>query len=542
MSVNLLDLLKGQLTGNVIGKIGGLLNESESNTSNAVSKMLPSILGGLMSKSKETGGPATIFDLLKGGGYDGSMFDNLGDLLSGGDKTNSFMDSGAGLTKAIFGNKTNGIMDVISSAIGMGNRSSSSLMSLLLPMAMGMIGKITKKDNLDAGGVASLLQNQQTYIKDKVPAGLFESLGLGGLAAGTKKAVGNTVDTGKRAVSGTVDAGKKVAGGTVDAGRKVAGGTVDAGRKVAGGTVDAGRKVASGTTEVAKSGGSILMKIIPIALIAAIALFAWRMCGTQAVNTTKGVAGSVVEGTKNVAGSAVDATKNAADKVGNAAGNAADKVGNAAGNVVEGTKNVAGKVGNAAGNVADKAGNAASNVVQGTKNAADKAGNAVGNAAGAVTKGAKDVVGGAADAVKGAGAKLGEMMTFNKKVFSTAISNPRGDISKSFLLDKVTFDTGSANLASSSQAQLREIADALKANPKVQIQLQGHTDNVGARASNITLSQKRADAVKAFLVRQGVPSRNMTTKGFGPDAPRFANDTPANKAKNRRTELKVTKR
>ena len=520
MSVNLLDLLKGQLSGNVIGKIGGLLNESESNTSNAVSKMLPSILGGLMSKSKETGGPAAIFDLLKGGGYDGSMFDNLGDLLSGGDKTNSFMDSGAGLTKSIFGNKTNGIMDVVSRAIGMGNRSSSSLMSLLLPMAMGMIGKIMKRDNLDANGVANLLQSQQGYIKDHVPAGLFESLGLGGLAGGAKKVVGNTVDTGKRAISGTVDAGKKVAGGVADAGGKVVG----------------------GATDVAKSGGSILMKILPIALLAALALFAWRMCGTQAVDATKNATSSVVEGTKSVAGGVVEGTKNVAGKVGDAAGNVvegtknvAGKVGDAAGNVVEGTKNVAGKAGNAVGN-------AASNVVQGTKNAAGKAGSAVGNAAGAVTKGAKNVVTGATDAVKGAGIKLGEMLTFNKKAFATTISNPRGDISKSFLLDKVTFDTGSANLASSSQAQLRDIADALKANPKVQIQLQGHTDNVGSRASNVTLSQKRADAVKAFLVRQGVPTGSMTTKGFGPDAPRFANDTPANKAKNRRTELKVTKR
>ena len=68
-------------------------------------------------------------------------------------------------------------------------------------MAMGMIGKIMKKDNLDANGLAGLLQNQHGYIKDHVPAGLFESIGLGGLAAGTKKVVGNTVDTGKRAIS-----------------------------------------------------------------------------------------------------------------------------------------------------------------------------------------------------------------------------------------------------------------------------------------------------------------------------------------------------
>lgn len=291
------------------------------------------------------------------------------------------------------------------------------------------------------------------------------------------------------------------------------------------------------------------MKIIPLALLAALALFAWRMCAGDVKNaaggvveTTKNVAGNVAEGTKNVAGNVVDGTKNVAGKVADGTKNVAGKVGDAAG-----------KVGDAAGNAAGKVGDAASNVVQGTKNVAGKAGNAVGNAAGKVGNAAgnaagkvgsaaKNVVGGAASAVGAAGTKLGEMLTFNKNKFATTITNPRGDISKSFLLDKVTFASGSSDLSGTSSAQLREVADVLKANKNIQIQLQGHTDNVGARGSNVTLSQKRADAVKAFLVKSGVGANRMTSKGFGPDAPRYANDTPDNKRKNRRTELKITKR
>jgi len=64
---------------------------------------------------------------------------------------------------------------------------------------------------------------------------------------------------------------------------------------------------------------------------------------------------------------------------------------------------------------------------------------------------------------------------------------------------------------------------------------------VGKKSSNVKLSQKRADAVKGWLVGKGIDAKRITAKGYGPDQPRVANDTPENKRLNRRIEFKRTK-
>ncbi len=501
MSVNLFDLVKGQLTSSIIGKIGGLIGENETNTNSAIGKMLPSILGGLASKANTSSGPGEIFDLLNKGGHDGSIFGNLGDLLSGGDKTNSMMDTGTNLARSIFGGKMNSVMDVLSRAVGFGNRSSSSLMSILLPIVMGMIGKAKKDNNLDASGVARLLMDQGPYIKDKAPAGLLDTLGLGSLWGGAKKVVGNTADAGKRVVSGTADAGKRVVSGTADA----------------------GRRVASGTTEVAKSGGGLLKKLLPLALLLLLGILAWPMlrgCGAKTVEAGKNVGGAVVEGTKNVGGAVVDGAKD---------------VGGA---VVDGTKGAVGAVADGAGKVVDGAKNVGGKVVDGAKGAAG----AVTDGASKVVDGAKDAAGAVAGGIKGAAAKLGQLFSFSTSSFGTFLKDPKADLKRAFLLDKVEFATGSANLRPSSKAQLDEVAKILNANKGVNIQLEGHTDNTGQRAANVSLSNKRAQSVKSYLTSKGVAANRMTTKGFGPDNPRFSNDDAAGRQKNRRTEMRVTKK
>ena len=83
------------------------------------------------------------------------------------------------------------------------------------------------------------------------------------------------------------------------------------------------------------------------------------------------------------------------------------------------------------------------------------------------------------------------------------------------------------------------MASILKAYPNAQVELVGYTDNTGAPDANQTLSQNRADAVKAILVNQGVSGDRITTRGLGQDHPIASNDTEEGKLKNRRTELTV---
>ena len=102
----------------------------------------------------------------------------------------------------------------------------------------------------------------------------------------------------------------------------------------------------------------------------------------------------------------------------------------------------------------------------------------------------------------------------------------------------ILFATGKADLQPESRPVLKEIASTLKQHADLKILIEGHTDNVGASASNLTLSDARAAAVKTALVTDfGVDGSRITTKGFGDTKPSVPNATAAGRAQNRRVEV-----
>jgi len=106
-------------------------------------------------------------------------------------------------------------------------------------------------------------------------------------------------------------------------------------------------------------------------------------------------------------------------------------------------------------------------------------------------------------------------------------------------LAPITFALGSSELTSEGQVELDKVAEFLLATPGA-IEIGGHTDSDGDAALNQRLSQERADAVKSYLSGKGVPADSMTAVGFGADQPIAENDTPENKARNRRIEFRPT--
>jgi len=110
---------------------------------------------------------------------------------------------------------------------------------------------------------------------------------------------------------------------------------------------------------------------------------------------------------------------------------------------------------------------------------------------------------------------------------------------KKVVLRGVNFETNKATLRSESQTTLTKAYNALVANPNVQIEISGHTDNVGSMESNQLLSLKRAQAVKNWLVEKGISSNRMKTVGKGQNEPISSNDTDAGRAENRRIEFYV---
>lgn len=103
----------------------------------------------------------------------------------------------------------------------------------------------------------------------------------------------------------------------------------------------------------------------------------------------------------------------------------------------------------------------------------------------------------------------------------------------------IEFQSGSATLVPAGQAILDEMVVAMAQLGDRQVQVVGHTDDVGSRSANVALSMQRAIAVKAYLEQQGVDADNLSVQGFGPDRPVADNATDEGRARNRRIEFRV---
>ncbi len=106
------------------------------------------------------------------------------------------------------------------------------------------------------------------------------------------------------------------------------------------------------------------------------------------------------------------------------------------------------------------------------------------------------------------------------------------------VLDGIFFEYKSFSLTSDSQTLLNEVASKLQA-ADAQVLIAGHTDSVGGKAYNKTLSDKRAAAVSDYLISQGVAADRLSSEGFGEDSPVASNETDQGRAENRRVEMQV---
>lgn len=120
---------------------------------------------------------------------------------------------------------------------------------------------------------------------------------------------------------------------------------------------------------------------------------------------------------------------------------------------------------------------------------------------------------------------------------SAAIDTVKGNW---YEFTNVRFKTGSSNLTEESMTQLKNMVTIAKAYPAAQFKLGGYTDNTGNAAANVTLSQKRADAVVAMLKKLGAAETSITgAKGYGPEWPLADNATAEGRAQNRRVAVNV---
>ncbi len=109
---------------------------------------------------------------------------------------------------------------------------------------------------------------------------------------------------------------------------------------------------------------------------------------------------------------------------------------------------------------------------------------------------------------------------------------------KPFILSGVNFDTAKATIRPESFARLDEVVDFMVHNKDARVEISGHTDNVGDAKANKTLSDKRAQACRNYIVSKGIDKKRLDAVGFGEERPIAPNDTDEGRQRNRRIEAK----
>lgn len=243
MSLNVIDLIKGQLGPALVSQAASQFGESESGISKAIGGLLPAIVGGLANNSDNPG----VLDAITNASSSGI----LGNLIGGASSSPVISN----LLTSIFGDKISGIVNAIATYAGISNNSSSSLLNLVTGATVGSIGKYAADNNLDKSGISSLLGEQKGIVSSLLPAGLsLASLNLGSWFGG-----GTTTSHAEAAPKPE----PKI--------------------EVTRSTTSAGTNPDRNNNE---GGGSIWKWLLPLLLLIAAAYFLWKQCDKKQTTTT----------------------------------------------------------------------------------------------------------------------------------------------------------------------------------------------------------------------------------------------------------------
>ena len=144
-----------------------------------------------------------------------------------------------------------------------------------------------------------------------------------------------------------------------------------------------------------------------------------------------------------------------------------------------------------------------------------------------------------------AGAAIGDYMDKQEQAFRDELSSSgidvvrEGDNLRLIMPSNITFATGQSYITSGFHATLNDVAKVLVKFDKTFLSIEGHTDSSGAADFNQKLSEQRASSVKSYLMNQNIIAARLNTIGYGETQPVAANNTPQNKALNRRVEIQI---
>lgn len=175
MSVNILELAKSALGGSVMDQLGGLLGEDRGKTQSALDGVLPAILGGMMQSASTPAGAGTLAGMADQA--DGGLLDDIGGLIS--NNSGMLMTLGAPLLSMLFGAKQDGLIATIARVAGIGGGSAGTLLKVVAPLVMSMLGNKKKELNLNTDQFASMLMDQKQHVASAMPPEVSQTLNFG---------------------------------------------------------------------------------------------------------------------------------------------------------------------------------------------------------------------------------------------------------------------------------------------------------------------------------------------------------------------------
>jgi OmpA-OmpF porin, OOP family len=381
MAVDLFGLASGYLNSSTVSKIAGILGESPAATLKAVDVAVPALTGVACNRASTPSGASELLNLVTSSSIDPSILADLGSHLSGGGATENLLRTGGGLISRLLGSSAGSVGDLIASGSGISGRAASSLLSLIAPLFLGLLGRQVSSQGLSASGLSNFLSSHRDTIQRLAPPGLANALGAGSMA------------------------------------------------NLCGAPAPVERPV----VYAEKSGWPKWLWVLPL-LALLLLLPKFRGCSAPSLPNMANITlpcGTVLS-------------------------------------VEEGS--------------------------------------------------------------------------FNYTLANFLLKGSDSDVPKRIVFDHLNFDSATTRLTPESNATVRDLISILKCYPNTQVLLEGHTDNTGDPDSNKKLSLDRANAIKTLLVQSGVDSSRISTDGWGQEKPIAANESEDGRARNRRTELIVTKR
>ncbi len=287
MSFNIVDLIKDQVSDQMMGQIGGLVGGDSTQTSSALGGALPGLLSGLAKSAGTSSGAGALFNAVQK--QDDGMLGNMGALLGGNDSSN-VINQGSSLLGSLLGNGAMGkLAGALTGFSGLNSRGSSSLMGILAPIIIGVIKKKVFDGGLNAGGLASLLGDQQNNIAAAMPQGFSSQLESSGFLDSISAEPMGAIST------------PEINTPNIN------------------------------TPEVnAPSGGGFMKWLLPLAAVVVLGWLGLKYFGNQG--------GDVTDAAQGAAATATDAASNAADSATNAVAGAADAAGGLSAEALEKAK------------------------------------------------------------------------------------------------------------------------------------------------------------------------------------------------------------